>query len=63
MMAEAITKWIDQLAHGSDSERSTAAERLAQAAEDAQAAAVPLVQACGDGCEEVTEPDECEPRL
>ena len=54
-MADAITQWIDALSHGSDADRAAAAEKLAQAAEGAQAAAVPLAQACGDGCEEVTE--------
>ena len=54
-MTDAITQWIDALAHGSDAERVAAAEKLAQAAEEAQVAAVPLVQACGDDCEEVSE--------
>jgi hypothetical protein len=54
-MADNITQWIDALTHGNDAARAAAAEKLAHAAEGAQAAAVPLVQACGDACEEVTE--------
>lgn len=54
-MANKITQWIDALTHGDDAVRAAAAEKLAQAAEAAQEAAVPLVQACGDECEEVTE--------
>lgn len=62
-MAEAITQWIDQLADsGNDAESlAAAAEHLAQAAEAAQAAAVPLVQACGDGFYEVTRAGDCGP--
>lgn len=37
-----------QLASGTTAERADAAERLSHAGEEAAAAAVPLVQACGD---------------
>jgi len=44
-----------QLASGTAVERADAAERLSRAGEEAAAAAVPLVQACGDGDERIRE--------
>ena len=44
-----------QLVSGTAAERADAAERLSRAGEEAAAAAVPLVQACGDGDERIRE--------
>jgi HEAT repeat protein len=52
-MPNAIPALIAALSLSDPSHRAKAAEQLAQAGTDAQAAAVPLVLACGDEAEEV----------